>query len=167
MELCVCVCVLFLHFGIRAGWLMVEVHSPWRHWSHQPPSSHSHADCSSDQKLQHIPTTGAQECGCYVRLMALSHCSCPDCSDTSRCACRKKKKKACACMQLYKVANLYRSCVRCVSCARRAYLRVWHVLAQVGQNYTLFPRRPLKDAPSWAQSFKSQFLETKARARRS
>lgn len=74
---------------------MVEVHSPWRHWSHQPPSSHSHADCSSDQKLQHIPTTGAQECGCYVRLMALSHCSCPDCSDTSRCACRKKKKSLC------------------------------------------------------------------------
>ena len=38
---------------------------------------------------------------------------------------KKRKKKACACMQLDKVANLYRSCVCArVSCAQRAYLRI-------------------------------------------
>lgn len=93
-----------------------------------------------------------------MRLMALSHCSCPDCSDPAG-----APAESLCCMQLDSLSTCTAwvcvcVCVcRCVwECAKRAYLRVW--LFGTSQTETLtFPYRRLKDALSWAQTFNSHF----------
>lgn len=79
-----------LCLGIRAGWLIVLVHWLRRRWSYHPHPhhpSHHHTRCSSQTKA----ALYAQRSVAAMRLMALSHCSCPDCRAPAGAPAGKKK----------------------------------------------------------------------------
>lgn len=87
-----------LCLGIRAGWLIVLVHWLRRRWSYHPHPrhhhpSHHHTRCSSQTKA----ALYAQRSVAAMRLMALSHCSCPDCRAPAG---APAGKKACAAWSL-------------------------------------------------------------------
>lgn len=127
-----------LCLGIRAGWLIVFVHWLRRRWSYHPHPrhhhpSHHHTRCSSQTKA----ALYAQRSVAAMRLMALSHCSCPDCRAPAG---APAGKKSLCCMELDNLStcNLLTTTTQCARLWACVIARLVLFLAQVRQNTHFF-----------------------------